>query len=63
MYLTPSRVTQKPKYSIWVCPNNEFLIFHSSPFILFYSELIPVSVDDLFKPLLLRSKGRLFTHG
>ena len=53
MGLRPSRVTQRPKYSISVFPMKDFSILHLSPFSSVYLALIPTSVHDLSIIILL----------
>ena len=58
----PSRVTQKPKYSISVCTNKDLSILYLSPFPSVYLELILIYVHDMSSLLLLITEFHLFTH-
>ena len=58
----PLRVTQKPKYSILVCPKKDPSILYLSPFLSVCLDLIPIYVHDMSSLILLRSKVHLCIH-
>ena len=59
----PFQVTQKPRYSIVVCPKNGFLILHLSPFSLrFYIVSSIFSKWSYQLPLVIMSRSSMYTR-